>query len=138
MKFFHIASNAKKKIKTGPTTSSAIGGSSSSNDQHTITKPPDENELTSQLEKVRNGTHEELVRRKSVVEKESDRKIAAADRHRKLQIKNIHDLYDYEVSNLQSAREVCLYCILFYCIVNIPYSVYILILKYILLLLYYA
>ena len=66
----------------------------------------DEKDLIIQLEKIKNGTHEELLRRKLIVDKDIDKKIAAADRFRKLQIKNIHDLYEYEVNVLQAQREV--------------------------------
>ena len=69
-------------------------------------KPLDEKDLVIQLEKIKNGTHEELLRRKLIVDKDIDKKIAAADRFRKLQIKNIHDLYEYEVNVLQAQREV--------------------------------
>ena len=70
----------------------------------------DEKDLITQLEKIKNGTHEELLRRKLVVDKDVDKKIAAADRFRKLQIKNIHDLYEYEVNVLQAQREVTIPC----------------------------
>jgi len=53
--------------------------------------------------KVRNGTYQELARLAEGLTRIKEKKIAAADKHRKLQIKNINDLYEYEVSDA-SAR----------------------------------
>jgi len=53
--------------------------------------------------KVRNGTYQELARLAEGLARIKEKKIAAADKHRKLQIKNINDLYEYEVSDA-SAR----------------------------------
>ena len=49
--------------------------------------------------KIRNGSYRELARLSEGLNRVKEKKIAAADKHRKLQIKNINDLYEYEVSD---------------------------------------
>jgi hypothetical protein len=95
---------AKKKPKATTTSSSTVSGSIVIPQLNL--KPNDENDVERQIDKVREGTHEELNRRKIAVERDSDKRIAAADRFRKLQMKNIQDLYEYELANLQVQREV--------------------------------
>jgi hypothetical protein len=71
-----------------------------------VFKGLDESDIAGQLEKAKNGTHEELLRRKSLIDREIEKKIAAADRLRKLQIKNINDLYEFEVVSFQTQFQV--------------------------------
>ena len=113
-----VGSAAKRKQKggsnvtstanaTAPTQNSTNSSTLASNNlSSSSVKRVDTNDLILQIEKVKNGTHEELLRRKSVIEKDADKRIAAADRFRKLQIKNINDLYEFEVTVLLSQKEV--------------------------------
>eukprot|EP01039_Chlorochromonas_danica_P000908 gene907-990_t len=59
-------------------------------------------EIDKAIAKVKDGSHSELLLRVQGLEVEKEKQIAAADRHRKLQIKNINQLYDYEVEDAQA------------------------------------
>ena len=47
--------------------------------------------------RIRSGSYTELLRQSESLNRVKEKKIAAADKHRKLQIKNINDLFEYEV-----------------------------------------
>lgn len=97
---------AAAKRKRGAANAAAQEAQSSKLTSLSILKPTDEKELAIQIEKARSGSNEELNRRRTIIERDIDKRIASADRLRKLQIKNINDLYEYEVSALQAQREV--------------------------------
>ena len=66
----------------------------------------DDAEIRKQLEEsinaVMNLSHAEISKRVVVFNKVKEKKIAAADRHRKLQIRNINELYEYEVQETEA------------------------------------
>ncbi len=66
----------------------------------------DDAEIRKQLEEsinaVMNLSHTEISKRMVVFNKVKEKKIAAADRHRKLQIRNINELYEYEVQETEA------------------------------------
>ena len=99
--FMFVGAAAKKNKQRGSSHSSSSSGALS-NDK--VVK--DEKDIEQQLEKARSGNHDELQRRKSVIERDIEKKIVAADRFRKLQLKNINDLYDFEIISLQSQCQV--------------------------------
>ena len=96
-----IAAAAKKKQQR---TASLLSSSSLSSSNQVVVR--DEKDIEQQLEKARSGNHDELARRKSIIERDIEKKIVAADRFRKLQLKNINDLYDFEIISLQSQCQV--------------------------------
>jgi hypothetical protein len=54
-------------------------------------------DLEEAVSRIRAGSYSELLRQSESLNRVKEKKIAAADKHRKLQIKNINDLYEYEV-----------------------------------------
>ncbi len=56
-------------------------------------------EIDDAIAKVRQGTHAELEKRAEALHRAKENKMAAADRHRKMQIKNINLLYEYELED---------------------------------------
>lgn len=66
----------------------------------------DDAEIRKQLEDSINAamnlSHAEISKRVVVFNKVREKKIAAADRHRKLQIRNINELYEYEVQETEA------------------------------------
>lgn len=63
-------------------------------------------DLAKQVEKVRSGTHVDFERRKCLLQRELEKQLTSADRFRKLQIKNINELYDFEVEDAKARYEV--------------------------------
>lgn len=64
--------------------------------------------LLKSTEQVRKGIHTEFVRRSTVLDIKRERCIAIADRQRKQQIRNINQLYAFEVENTFSEYQVSL------------------------------
>lgn len=56
-------------------------------------------EIDKEIAEIRNGTHPNLVLGAKALEEAKQKKIDASDRHRKMQIKNINALYEYEVED---------------------------------------
>lgn len=56
-------------------------------------------EVDAAIATIKEGTHTELVKRAEALNRAKENKIAAADRHRKMQIKNINAQYEYEVED---------------------------------------
>ena len=54
-------------------------------------------DLEEAVSRIRAGSYSELLRQSESLTRVKEKKIAAADKHRKLQIKNINDLFEYEV-----------------------------------------
>lgn len=68
------------------------------------------------------GSHDEILRRSLALEKAKELRIAAADKHRKLQIKNINELYEYEVEDASAIYKVISFtCNIFNSIVDHPH-----------------
>jgi hypothetical protein len=63
-------------------------------------------EIDKAIRKIREGSHEELQQRAYALEQEKQKHIAAADRHRQDQIKNINQLFEYEVEDAQALYNV--------------------------------
>ncbi len=58
--------------------------------------------------RVKDGTHLELQKRAESLRKAKENKMASADRHRKMQIKNINLLYEYELEDANALYNVSL------------------------------
>ena len=65
-----------------------------------------EKDLETSIAAVANGSHTEISRRSAALIKARDKKKAASDRHRKLQIKNINELYDFELQEADAIFQV--------------------------------
>jgi hypothetical protein len=63
-------------------------------------------QVLEQIDQVRTGTHIDIARKKEQLGSDMERKIAASDRYRKLQIKNINELYDFEIEEAKTRFEV--------------------------------
>ena len=68
-----------------------------------------EQEAERLITQIRNGLHGELERRSTSLQKAKDRRIASCDRHRKMQIKNVNQMFEYEVEDANSIYKVCYY-----------------------------
>ncbi len=66
-------------------------------------------DIAQQTEKIRNGTHTELLRRKESLVRGMEKRIAIADRFRKLQLRNVNQLHDFEIDEAKSAFQVWYY-----------------------------
>lgn len=55
---------------------------------------------------VRDGSYLELQKRAAALQRVKERAIATADRHRKLQIENIHKLYEFEIEDANAFYNV--------------------------------
>lgn len=60
------------------------------------------------IHNIRNGNNPDLNRRAAALDKLKEKHIASADRHRKLQIKNINQLYEFEVEDAEALYAVIL------------------------------
>ena len=60
-----------------------------------------QNEFEDKCEEVNNGTSKEYTNIKIGLTKARERKRATADKHRKMQIKNVHALYEYDMEDLE-------------------------------------
>ena len=67
-----------------------------------------EQDLQDAILAVKEGSHGEVSKRSNNLLRTKDKRIATADRHRKLQIKNINELYDYEVQDSEALFQVTL------------------------------
>jgi hypothetical protein len=56
------------------------------------------------------GEHLELQQRSVALARQRDKRIAAADRFKKLQIKAIHELFEYEKQDAAAQYEVMCHC----------------------------
>ena len=63
-------------------------------------------ELVDHIQAIRNGTFPKLIAVRENLLREMDKRVAIADRHRKLQIKNINELYESEVLETKARFEV--------------------------------
>lgn len=59
-------------------------------------------ELEKQLALLKSGEHPWLLEKLGSLQRAKENKLAAADRHRKMMIKNINQLYEYEVQDAQA------------------------------------
>ncbi len=62
--------------------------------------------FASLIEQVQTGNHVELRRRNVALERLKEKHIAACDRHRREQIKNINQLYEYEIEDAKAQYQV--------------------------------
>jgi hypothetical protein len=53
------------------------------------------------IDDIKNGKSIEMMKRATALLRIKERTIAAADRHKKLQMKNISELYDYEIADAE-------------------------------------
>lgn len=63
-------------------------------------------EIEIEISAIKDGSHPCLLRNYEALQRAKDKKIAEADRIRKLQIKNIHQLYEYEVEDANALFNV--------------------------------
>lgn len=64
-------------------------------------------EIEREIADIKAGRHPNLVQSIEALEKARQKKIDASDRHRKLQIRNIEALYEYEVEDATALYNVC-------------------------------
>ncbi len=67
-----------------------------------------DHEINVTVTKVKEGTHLELEKRAVALRRAKENKMASADRHRKMQIKNINLLYEYELEDANALYNVML------------------------------
>jgi len=79
--------------------SSSSGKGIENNPPAPVTAATIDGEFNAAVAKIRDGSYRELTRLSEGLNRIKEKKIAAADKHRKLQIKNINDLYEYEISD---------------------------------------
>lgn len=65
-----------------------------------------EQEANRLIEQIHSGLHGELERRSVALQKAKDKKVASCDRQRKLQIRNINQLFEYEIEDANAIYEV--------------------------------
>lgn len=65
-----------------------------------------DDEIESAIAKVKEGSHVELSKRSDALKRAKENKMATADRHRKMQIKNINLLYEYELEDANALYNV--------------------------------
>ena len=86
------------------TTETVVATAPSADTSHIISKI--EQDLQEAIFAVKDGTHAEVAKRSNNLLRIKDKRVATADRHRKLQIKNINELYDYEVQDSEALFQV--------------------------------
>jgi hypothetical protein len=96
-------------------------------------------EITREMQTIKEGTHASLVFSLESLQRANERKVEAADRHRKMQIKNINALYEYEVEDAAALFKVlsalclmpymplCLYACMPVCLTSYAYHFWFLI-----------
>ena len=62
--------------------------------------------LAEELQLIKDGNHPVMLQRKRELFKEMDKKIIMADKYRKTQIRNINELYDFEIQDIKAQFEV--------------------------------
>lgn len=65
-----------------------------------------DDEIESAIAKIKEGSHIELAKRSDALRRAKESKVATADRHRKMQIKNINLLYEYELEDASALYNV--------------------------------
>lgn len=60
-----------------------------------------EQQLELEISKLKDGTHPDLISKTGDLVKAKEKSLNAADRHRKLLIKNINELYDFEIQDAE-------------------------------------
>jgi hypothetical protein len=65
-----------------------------------------EREIEQAISDIKSGKHPELQQNLEALERVKQKKIEASDRHRKMQIKNINALFDYEVEDANALYKV--------------------------------
>lgn len=102
-----FASNAPSKVQAVETTTlTATEPDKPSKSSELLQQLPSvedvEHELERSIADVTKGHHPEICKRSNSLLKIKEKKIMASDRHRKLQIKNINELHDYEVQDAEA------------------------------------
>jgi hypothetical protein len=62
--------------------------------------------ITTVIDDIRSGNHPEALRRGIALEKLKEKQIAHCDLHRKEQIKNINQLFEYEIEDAKALFDV--------------------------------
>ena len=86
--------NTTTKIKESNNTTTTDTNTSNGNGN--------EESIDNIIEDIKNGKNIEMIKRAQALQRIKERTIAAADRHKKLQMKNISELYDYEVADAEA------------------------------------
>jgi hypothetical protein len=89
--------NSSKKANISPAVASATA-SAAEIEVPVLTL---EQQLDLEISKLKDGTHPDLINKTGDLVKAKEKGINAADRHRKLLIKNINELYDFEVQDAE-------------------------------------
>lgn len=92
-----------KNKDTTNTTNTTLNTTSSNNanSNTNITNNNNDNDIDQIINDIKTGKSIEMMKRASALMRVKERTIAAADRHKKLQIKNISELYDYEIADAE-------------------------------------
>ena len=107
------ASDALNKNKdTTNTTNTTTSNNTNSNTN--ITNNNNDNNIDQIINDIKTGKSIEMMKRASALMRVKERTIAAADRHKKLQIKNISELYDYEIADAEGILHVHIFSLSLY------------------------
>ena len=111
---FLCIAGSKRKAAFAPTNEVDGDGASTGFDDSIVNTV--EREIEREISEIRSGKHPSMVQNVEALERAKQKKIDAADRHRKMQIKNINALFDYEVEdagalyNVSWSSRKCLLC----------------------------
>jgi hypothetical protein len=94
MKRKAVGGDGNNKIKESNNTTTTDTNTSNGNGN--------EESIDNIIEDIKNGKNIEMIKRAQALQRIKERTIAAADRHKKLQMKNISELYDYEVADAEA------------------------------------
>lgn len=90
--------NLKNKETSSITSNSNNNITNTSNNNNNAV---DNDSIDQIIDDIKSGKCIEMMKRASALLRIKERTIAAADRHKKLQMKNISELYDYEVADAE-------------------------------------
>ena len=90
------------KRKIGAISSGNSNDEEGSGPNTAVIDPDLENEITL----INDGTHPRLQEKLEALERAKENKLAAADRHRKMMIKNANQHYEYEIEDTQALFNV--------------------------------
>ncbi len=65
-----------------------------------------ESDIVNAISKIKDGSHTELQSKAHALNRAKENKMAAADRHRKMQIKNINLQYEYDLEDANALYNV--------------------------------
>lgn len=115
---FGVWLNLGNKRKQASVDAAGTASSSSSSGNHAFASVVEgedlykldiENTIAKAIDDVKNGSFSELQKRSLALDRMKEKQIAAADRHRKQQILNINQMFEYEVEDAKAIYNVSIY-----------------------------